>query len=107
MIEIRPVGYEDSDYDSCGSTTVAVLQVDCIKIPLCNECVNELNESLTKFNNTIFCHKCKHFIMSQWGSKYGGSCQKDGEISIENAGYVNCVDCMHTCEDAVLKDGAL
>lgn len=104
MIEIRATNYEDKEYDSCGSTTVAAIEINNITIPLCSECVDELNESLSKFNNTIFCHKCKHFIMSEWGWKYGGSCQKDGEIDIKNAGYINCVNCMHTCKDAVLKE---
>ena len=33
MIEIRPVNYEDEEYDSCGNTTHAVLKVDRITIP--------------------------------------------------------------------------
>lgn len=101
MIEVRPISYEDEEYDSCGNTTHAVLKVDRITIHLCGDCLQELNESLKQFNNTIFCYKCSNFIMSRCGWNYGGSCQKDGEISIENAGFDNCVDCMHTCKDAV------
>lgn len=102
MIEIKPVDYEDEKYDSCGNTTHAVLGINKMKIPLCSDCLQELNESLKQFNNTIFCYKCSNFIMSKWGWNYGGSCKKDEDISIEDAGYINCVDCMHTCGDAVL-----
>lgn len=101
---IRAVNHEDKEYDRCGNSTVAVLEVDSITIPLCAYCIDELNESLSTFNNTVFCHKCEYFIMSRWGNKYGGSCQKDGKVDIENAGYINCVDCMHTCEHAILKN---
>lgn len=103
MIEINPAQFEDEKYDLCGSTTVAVLKVDRIKIPLCMECLDELNKSLSTFNNTIFCYKCNHFVKSNSGWRYGGSCKKDREIDIKDAGYINCVDCMHTCKDAVLK----
>lgn len=103
MIELNAVTYDDEKYDSCGNTTIAVLKVNSIKIPLCNECLNELNVSLSTFNNTIFCHKCKYFIMSKSGWDYGGSCRKNGEIEITDAGYINCVDCMNTCKDAILK----
>ena len=104
MIEINAVDdYYNEEYDACGNTTIAVLKVNHINIPLCNECVNDLNESLSEFNNTIFCHKCAHFIMSESGWRYGGSCRKDKEIESKDAGYINCVDCMYTCKDAVLK----
>lgn len=108
MIEINPIKYYDEEYDSCGNTTIAVLKVDRISIPLCRTCLNELNESLSTFNNTIFCHKCKYFIMSKYGWRYGGSCiakaEKDGKIiSEKNAGYDYCVGCMNTCENAALK----
>ena len=104
MIEIKPATCEDEEYDVCGSTTFAVLKVDRISIPLCCECLDELNNSLSEFNNTIFCYKCEHFIMSKWGLIYGGSCKKDLEIDIKDAGYINCVDAMHTCKDAKLLE---
>lgn len=104
MIEVRPVNYEDEQYDSCGNTTIAVLKVDRIAIPLCRHCLDELNESLSEFNNTIFCYQCEKFIMSNSGWNYGGSCNKDGNIRPENAGFENCRDCMSTCKDAVAKN---
>lgn len=104
MIEIEAKGYEDEQFDGCGNTTHAVLKVNGIKIPLCDTCIEELTESLAKFNNTVFCHKCEKFIMSPYGWNYGGSCTKDGEIKPENVGYINCKSCMDTCKEAVPKD---
>ena len=103
MIEIRPVDWEDEKYDSCGNTTRAVLKIDRITIPLCETCLKELNESLSEFNNTIFCYQCENFIMSHNGWNYGGSCNKDKNIKPEEAGYTNCRDCMDRCRDAVAK----
>ena len=103
MIEIRPINYSsDETYDRCGNTAVAVLEMEGIKILLCDTCLDELNNSLNEFNNTLFCHKCNYFIMSNSGWDYGGSCKKwaatDGkEISENNAGYDYCVDCMKKC----------
>ena len=105
MAILRAPEYEDSDYDQCGSTTIAVAEFGVIKIPLCQECLNELLASVDKFNNTIFCHECGNFIMSESGWRYGGSCklkaQKDGHVLKDTeAGYNYCVDCMGTCEQA-------
>lgn len=103
MIEIVPTNYECEEYDSCGNTTIAVLKVDRITIPLCMRCLDELNESLSDFNNTTFCYQCEKFIMSKSGWRYGGSCRRDRDIEHKDAGYINCVDCMDTCKDAVAK----
>ena len=108
MAEIKPYNYyEDEEYDNCGSTTIATLSVDRIKIPLCRECLNELLESVEKFKNTIFCHQCDHFIMSNSGWRYGGSCKLkaslDGE-EIKIAGYDYSTECMNTCKDAISKN---
>lgn len=100
MIEIKPADYEDEKYDLCGNTTMAVLKIDRIAIPLCETCLEELNGSLQEFNNTTFCYKCNNFIMSHNGWNYGGSCNKDKNIKPEEAGYTNCRDCMDTCKDA-------
>lgn len=103
MIEIRPFNWEDEKYDSCGNTTRAILKVDRISIPLCETCLEELNSSLTEFNNTTFCYQCKHFIMSKSGWNYGGSCRKDRDIELKDAGYIHCRDCMDTCKNATPK----
>lgn len=106
MIEIRAMSAgEDEKYDICGNTTVAVLIVNNIKIPLCDECVKELTHSLDEFNNTTFCRNCDNFIMSEYGLTYGGSCKKKAEldnkeISEKDAGYLYCVDSMDTCKYA-------
>lgn len=105
MIVFRKPEWEDKDYDSCGNTTIAVLEIDSITIPLCDECVNDLSEQIKEYHDTIFCHKCSEFVMNKWGWHYGGSCKKkaalDGKtITIENAGLDYCVDCLDTCKDA-------
>lgn len=110
MIEILKRYYDDEDYDACGSTTYAVLKINGIKIPLCSECVNELTESLTKFNNTVFCHKCKHYIMNQYGLKYDGTCKKkaeqNGDIVTEDlVGFKYPTGYLDTCDSGELKEG--
>ena len=48
--------------------------------------------SLRKFEGVLFCTDLD-------GTLYSG----DKTISKENAGFDYCVDCMYTCEDAILK----
>lgn len=82
---------EDAKYDECGKTTVAVLRINnIIRIPLCEDCVKTLTNDLNKFNNTVFCHKCKHSQMNEYGWSYGGRCV------LHNKG----IDYMDTCDDA-------
>ena len=100
MIEIKPVSYQDAETDFCGSATVATLTIDKITIPLCMDCIDELSESLSKFNNTTFCYQCRHFIMSEYGWSYGGNCKKDKDIKPQEVGYKNPMD---TCKNAVLR----
>lgn len=105
MLTLRKRDWEDKEYDSCGNTAVAVLEIDSITIPVCLECLNELNEQLNDYNNTIFCYKCSEFVMSKDGWRYGGSCKKKAAaygktITVKNAGYDCCVDCLDTCKDA-------
>ena len=94
MIEIVPKTYEDSDYDMCNALTIAVLKMNGMKIALCEECVKDLTESLTKFNNIIFCHQCQHFqIINNSGFLYDQRCIKlDRDVPF-----------MHTCSLAMLK----
>lgn len=111
MIEIRAIDYScDEKYDRCGNTAVAVLEMEGIKILLCDTCLDELNNSLTEFNNTLFCHKCNYFIMSESGWNYWGSCKKwaesdNKEITSKDAGYLYCVDCMQKCK--FIKDNTV
>lgn len=95
MIKIEPIKYEDIETDLCGNATVAILTIDKITIPLCMDCIDELSESLSKFNNTIFCYLCKHFIMNEEGWIYGGICKKD--ITSRE------VRSMDTCKDAAIR----
>lgn len=105
MITFRKADWEDKDYDSCGNTAIAVLEIDSITIPLCDKCVNDLTDQIKEYHDTIFCHKCSEFVMSRSGWRYGGSCKKKaalhGEtITIDNAGFDYSVDCLNTCKDA-------
>jgi len=105
MIKLRPVDWDDPKYDGCVYATMAVLDVNGIRIPLCEECVEELSADLKAFNQMVFCHKCEHAIPSKWGWSYGGSCRKKAEtygkeITDETAGYECCVGWMDTCDDA-------
>ena len=109
MLTLRKVDYEDKDYDGCGNTAIAVLEIDSISIPLCTECFERLNEDINTYNNTIFCHKCSEFIMSPHGWHYGGSCKQkalqDGKVITErDAGYNYCVDCLDTCNNSISKE---
>lgn len=104
MISVEPVDSADGDeIDACGNTAVAKIVISNIQIYLCQECVDELTKELTSFNNTIFCHKCKHFIPNEYGWNYDGSCTKSGPVDKESVGYVNSTYSMNTCEDAELK----
>lgn len=102
-MEIRARNWEDPEYDQCGNTAKAVLEFSGIKIALCEECINELNTSINKFNNTLFCYKCMSFIPNPNGFHYSGSCRswalQCGDIVREqDVGYRYCVDPMDTCD---------
>lgn len=105
MLVLRKRDWDDKEYDNCGNTAVAVLEIYNITLPLCSECVDDLTEDIREYNNTVFCHKCAEFVMSKDGWRYGGSCKKKAEqcgktITTENAGYYCCVDCLDACKDA-------
>ena len=106
MLTFRKRDWDDKDYDGCGNTAIAVLEIDNITIPLCAECVDDLTEQLNEYNNIIFCHKCSEFVMNRWGEwRHGGSCKKkaaqQGITLTENLVGYNCfVDCLDTCKDA-------
>ena len=113
-ITFRPVDiYNDPSNDNCtspfcNSATVAVIEIGNIKIPLCAGCLESLLEQVEVFKNTVFCHKCEHFIPSRAGWTYGGSCKLEASkhgvlITEKEAGFNYCTDCMNTCKDAILK----
>ena len=109
MIELRAIGLEDKEYDICGSTTHAVLEINNMIIPLCGRCLDELIEEVNKFQSKVYCHECKHFCRNGWGEwRYGGTCkkiaEKEGIIELipENCGlYYGKADkgCMDSCEE--------
>ena len=88
---------DHSKYDKCGNSTVAILThgENAVNIPLCSKCLSELRDSIRKYDNTIFCHQCKNFVMSEYGWEYGGRCSKHNKD----------VDCMmHRCNDAIKRE---
>lgn len=106
-MKIKAPDYNSNELDSCGKTTVAEVHYNSMRIPLCSDCLDSLRESLKLYDNTIFCHKCANFVMSRCGWHYGGSCLKSldnkTEFNPRDAGFINCKDCMDTCDDAVSK----
>ena len=110
-IDIRAPQYDDPYEDKCApifkeDATVAVLEINGTIIPLSLDRMNDLITKVTDFSKIIFCYKCENFIMSSSGWKYGGSCILEGkkrgkEITSKLAGYECCVDCTHTCPEAV------
>lgn len=95
MIDFRAANYDDPEYDNCGSTTIAVIEVGSIRIPLCDECAERLCEAVKQFSETTHCHGCEHFKMSNSGWRYGGHCR-----------LKNCdKDCMETCKEAKPRRG--
>ena len=102
-IEIKVRDWDDEEYDDCGSTAVAILKVGHIKIPLCMDCVNELQEYINDFCRPQYCYQCKYF-KSRLSWKYGGSCCKDEYIRDVDIGFRNCRDCMDSCKDFIKKE---
>lgn len=104
-VEIYARRFESPEYDSCGNLTVAVMEINGILIPLCEECLNELNSELKRFNSIVFCYMCKHFIPNEAGHNYSGSCKKKAAdagyiLKEEVIGYVFEADSMDMCEHA-------
>ena len=107
-MEIKAPDYKSPDLDSCGNTVIAEIHYNGMRIPLCEDCLNSLRESLKSYDETIFCYKCADFIMSNDGWNYGGTCLRSIEdresFDPKNAGYVEYTYCMGSCEHAVKKD---
>ena len=99
---------EDKFLDHCGNITMAVLDINGISIPLCEECILELKEGIKNYDTKIFCYKCREYIQSTSGWRYGGSCKRKAslqgkEITENDAGYVFFQNNFDTCEYAILK----
>lgn len=103
LVEILPSDYDSPPYDACGNATYATLKINGVIISLCDDCIKELTEKLDKFNSTVFCHLCKHFMQNKYGITYSGSCRKKAngkDIAEAEVGYAFCTDWMGTCEYA-------
>lgn len=111
-MEILTVNYP-WEYDSkCDGwehdgRTIAVIKTDYITIPLCFNCLKEMNEEITKILNQQYCLKCTHYV--QYGDDYS-SCkkkaEKDGKVWDDKwIGYSYCVKYTDKgCEDFELKE---
>ena len=51
MIEIEEPGWDAPEQDNCGSMTYAVLKIDSISIPLCSDCLKDLEQSLNEYKS--------------------------------------------------------
>lgn len=107
-IKFRSVEYKDKDIDNCGNTSVAVLEIGSISIPLCNECVVNLMRDVHRFKRTIFCKDCRYWHCNKHGVRYGGTCElKVGEsfskLSEGDFGGVCRTEFMNTCEHAAIR----
>jgi len=102
MIEIEEAGWDSPETDGCYSMTYAVLKVNGIVIPLCEDCLRDLEEELKNYRSKIHCYECKHYVCSNSGLQYGGSCQleaneKGKTITSQNAGYNFSHDFNYSC----------
>ena len=112
---IRAVTDCDREYDVCGNITIAVLEHNNMTIPLCNECINGLAESIKEIENTVFCRNCGHWHVSSSGMRYGGTCDviaakagKDfNQIPKSSYGHIYVTDHFSTCKDAIDKNAEL
>ena len=75
-IDIRTISYDDPQQDNCCRKAAAILELDNIRIPLCEDCLNKLTARLSDFNKIIFCKDCCNFMMNKYGLAYDGSCKK-------------------------------
>ena len=105
-IDLREYDYCDDDfkYDDCCNLTVATLKVGSVKIPICWDCINELQEELTRFIKPQYCFQCKHWKPSPYGYSYSGSCCKDEDVSDNSIGYKKPRDRMDKCKDFLIKE---
>ena len=53
-IKIYDADYFDTDYDNCGNETKAILEINSIKIPLCNNCLEDLHEAIIEYELSKF-----------------------------------------------------
>ena len=110
-MELRNYSFDSSEYDPCGKMTIAVLEVNNITIPLCEDCLKDLERDLIKFKNTIFCRDCTKWHRSEHGIKYGGTCEvkveQNGEsmdkILPRDYGYYYGTYFNETCEHCMKK----
>ena len=106
-IEIKTIDrYDDDLYDSCGSAAKGVLEINGIRIPLCEDCMNTLISEAEGFKNITFCYMCEEFVRKK--SECYGSCKKEArkygvELKESDIGYSFYKPMMGTCDNPKKK----
>lgn len=102
---------DEMDSDDCGSPTFAILTIGHTKVPLCEECFDELLRDMKEIRKTVHCYECKHYGPSKYGfTKYGGSCLHEAKrngvdnLAEDEYGYVYMRDYTDTCDFAERKE---
>lgn len=106
MITLKLKDSDSEEYCVCGMPTYAELKVERIKIPLCEECLEELIEKVDNFKNVIPCGKCKWVIKkpNDWRFSCTLKAQKARKLlTQDDAGYLYPVDYTDTCKEAERK----
>lgn len=92
------ISIRDSDsqpYDGCNKYTVANLNINGVIIPLCKQCLEELEEEIKRFQDVTFCHICKNYVSNPCENKYSVYCNRESKyrgtvIKVPKLGYVRC-----------------
>lgn len=109
IIRAPDLSENDKQYDDCGTTTKAILEINSISIPLCEDCIQDLRDQLAKYDTTVFCKDCKFWHRSEY--RYlCGTCeyqyvQIHGKFDLtKDFGDSCCEGYMHTCKHGIRKD---
>ena len=111
IIRAPDLSENDKQYDDCGTTTEAILEINSVSIPLCEECIQDLREQLAKYDATVFCKDCKYWHQSEYGD-LTGTCeyqyvQIHGKFDLtKDFGYSCCEGYMHTCKHGIRKESS-
>ena len=93
-VSLRVKNCNDDVLDHCDAMTVAVLRIGHTSMPLCLNCVNELQEYFNEFCRPQYCYQCENFEVDECGRIFGGTCHKKNEHK----------DCMDYCDEFAAKE---
>ena len=93
MIEINELDYNfdyERDHCECGNASIVTLNAgNCIRIPLCKDCLKELYCQAEEAVNKIRCIDCQRYIRNKYGTGYHGGCVLDTK-PIDREYYDSC-----------------